>query len=189
MISWYLILARRKSAQILWRTLCSKLDNGSVLMMQYSVLISHTNYSRCQLLWKRRPRIRNLTRTHLESSPGVVKHPSGVPTTVTLPHVSWSLFFFIFFNISCQDTQMILIRMICLNENTYNEPRNNPYSSTNLGRDFIPILKFTACTLLSIIETYFLFLYIFLSLHCSSSYLVSKYKKLVNVIDIENILQ
>ena len=47
--SWYLVFADRNSTMILWHTVCQKLDDGSVSMMQHRHRISNTNHFTYQL--------------------------------------------------------------------------------------------------------------------------------------------
>ena len=65
----------RTTCFILWCSLCKKLYDGSVSAMRKRHHISNTNPTTALLLCTHHPRICNLTKNHLGSSPDVVKLP------------------------------------------------------------------------------------------------------------------
>ena len=72
--SWHLIFADWMSTPILWHTLCEKLDDDFASVMRSRHPISNTNYAPDPTVRTHHTRIYNLTDTHLESPPSVVKH-------------------------------------------------------------------------------------------------------------------
>ena len=78
--SWNIIFPDISNTLIVWHTLYSKVNDGSVSVMLNPHLISIWKLSTYGTLWTHYPQFCNLTKTHLRSSPSEVRHPTGFQT-------------------------------------------------------------------------------------------------------------